>query len=191
MPPKRKLTSEFRVQEKHQLYSPENQPPLQHRHSCFPKQQPWGCPCPAETQHHLPLYPSFSQHIWGVESTQSHSQNGKYRQRQQSHRALQKSCCRERTFCIKRPKLICYSGVHIPLPTIPSLQGSHANKRGTGQLLPLLLCPQWQDLLLHCGLQCSGCLFLDNWEDFGTTSRFCVCYWSAIRKQSFSWASLG
>lgn len=72
-----KLMREFSVQAKHQLHRPENQPPLQHKHTSFTKKQQFGCPYPAEMQHCLPLFPSTSQHIWKVESTQSHPQNGK------------------------------------------------------------------------------------------------------------------
>lgn len=43
-----KLTREFSAQAKHQLHRPEKQPPLQHKHTGFTKQQHFGCPSPAE-----------------------------------------------------------------------------------------------------------------------------------------------
>lgn len=43
-----KLMREFSIQAKHQLHRPENQPPLQHKHTSFTKQQQFGCPYPAD-----------------------------------------------------------------------------------------------------------------------------------------------
>lgn len=72
---------------------------------------------PAEIQHCLPLFPSISQRIWEVESTRTHSQNGK--EKQQSHTAVQKFYCRESTWCIKYPN-VTHGSISVFLPSLIS-----------------------------------------------------------------------
>lgn len=105
-PCRREVTREFSAQAKQRLHSPETQPPPQHRHSTFPRQQPFDGPCPGEI-YNLPLFSSSSQHTWEVESNQSPPQNGKQRQRQESPNILQKFCYTDRTLYVKSPNLIC------------------------------------------------------------------------------------